>query len=318
MSRLLVILDGASEPLGDAPTTLEAASTPALDQLVADGLLGRLRTTPDGLAPGSETGIPVLLGCPPSAPVGRGWVEAAAARIAVGAGERAWRVDVHREDGSRASAEEATVLAAVLRRRLPRFRVAHLRGHRLLALGPREPHVGALDGFGLRVWGAEAPLAPRLDDATAVVSAPGAAAGCARLLGARVVVPAGATGDVDSDLDAKARAAAALLGEGVPTVVVHVGAPDEAAHRRDPAGKRAALEAADRRVIAPLRRLAESVAVAIDHATSPHTGRHDAAPTPCALAGPAFAPDEHVRLSERAAATTAVRADLWLRERAAA
>src|SRR3954449_10481600 len=42
-----------------------------------------------------------------------------------------------------------------------------------------------------------------LDDTPVVVAARGAAAGCARLLGAALVVPPGATGDVDSDLHAQ-------------------------------------------------------------------------------------------------------------------
>lgn len=280
MSRLLVILDGAAEPVGVGPTALEAAHTPALDALVAAGELGRLATTPAGLAAGSETGIPTLLGCPPAAPVGRGLIEAAAAHVAVPAGAGAWRIDAYREDGTRASAEEARGLAATLGVDRCRVRVTHLRGHRLLAVGLHAPQLEALDGFRLHVWGEGEPLAAQLDERTAVVCAVGAAAGCARLLGARVVVPQGVTGDVDSDLSAKARAAAALLREGVETVVVHVGGPDEAAHRRDPAAKRAAIEAADRELVAPLAPLAAHVAVAIDHETCPRTGRHGAAPTP--------------------------------------
>ncbi|MCW3012600.1 MAG: hypothetical protein JWO90_3004, partial [Solirubrobacterales bacterium] len=40
--------------------------------------------------------------------------------------------------------------------------------------------------------------------------------------------------------------------------------------------------------------------------------------TPCVLAGPATPPDAHARLTERAAAGTAVRADPWLHEGAIA
>ena len=85
----------------------------------------------------------------------------------------------------------------------------------------------------MRVWPDGACLPRALDDTTVVVAARGAAAGCARLLGAALVVPPGATGDVDSDLHAKARAAVDAIERGARRVVVHVGAPDEAAHRRD-------------------------------------------------------------------------------------
>ncbi len=95
MVDVLLILDGASEPLGaGAPTSLERARTPALDALAREGELSRLRTIAPGLPAGSEAAIPALLGWMPPAPVDRGALEAAARGIALGPGERAWRVDV--------------------------------------------------------------------------------------------------------------------------------------------------------------------------------------------------------------------------------
>ncbi len=308
MSRLLVILDGAAEPRTDGPTALERAHTPALDALVRTGSLGRLRTTPEGLEPGSETGIPTLLGFPPAEPVGRGWVEAAAAGAGTPDGIGAWRVDVLAADGTRAGAEEVRTVAAMLRMHLCRHRITVLHGHRLLVRGARRPKLQALNGFALRVWPDGARLEGSLDERTVVIAGPGAATGCARLLGARTVVPTGATGDVGSDLTAKARVAGALLSEGVETVVVHVGGPDEAAHRRDPEAKRRAIEAADRDVIVPLAGLAATMAVAIDHGTCPRTGRHDAAPTPVVLGGGGTG---HRRMTEREAAGTPVRDRVW-------
>jgi 2,3-bisphosphoglycerate-independent phosphoglycerate mutase len=93
--EVLVILDGASEPLRDGePTSLELARTPALDRLARQGELTRLRTIAPGLPAGSESAIPALLGWTPGAPVDRGALEAAAYGIEVGDGRRAWRVDV--------------------------------------------------------------------------------------------------------------------------------------------------------------------------------------------------------------------------------
>ena len=84
VKELLVILDGASEPLGGAsPTSLERARTPVLDRLARGGDLRRVRTVPDGLPAGSETAIPVLLGWVPHEPVDRALVEAAARDIDV-------------------------------------------------------------------------------------------------------------------------------------------------------------------------------------------------------------------------------------------
>ena len=53
MVAALVILDGASEPLGPAPTSLERAGTPALDALGREGGLSRVRTVaPAAAVPG--------------------------------------------------------------------------------------------------------------------------------------------------------------------------------------------------------------------------------------------------------------------------
>ena len=55
-----------------------------------------------------------------------------------------------------------------------------------------------------------------------------------------------------TDLCAKRRAAIEAIEEGAARVVVHVGAPDEAAHERDAAAKVAEIERADAQLIAPL------------------------------------------------------------------
>jgi len=316
---VLVILDGASEPLGEQPTALEAARTPALDALAPAGALSRLRTVAPGLPAGSETAIPALLGWTPPAPVDRGAVEAAAFGVRVDGGERAWRVDALAADGARADATGTATAAEHLRTLAPRHRIHQLAGHRLLLVGP-PPLPAELCPFGyptgtqrdtaLRAW-PEGIVPPRVLDArTVVVGARGAATGVARLMGARVVVPAGATGGVDTSLEAKARAALAAIAEGAARVVVHVGGPDEAAHARDRAGKVAAIERADRELIAPLAaavgEAGGTLRVCPDHGCDPRSGLHDDAPVPC-LDWPAAAPREHVasfdaRLTERAVA----------------
>lgn len=322
MTAVLVILDGASEPLRAGPTSLERAATPALDRLCAAGTVARVRTVAPWLAPGSESAIPALLGWTPPAGVDRGAVEAAAWEVPIDAdaGERAWRVDVRDRDGARA---EAAAVAGPLAAALPDHRVVALAGHRLLVVGRvepllpvaedaqphrRGPRLHAVTGtephrrlpsrpavVGMEAWPPEIPdvqlhlwpagiVPPRLlDDRTVVVAARGAAAGIGRLMGARVVVPTGATGRPGSDLAAKTAAALAALEEGAERVVVHVGGPDEAAHERDAAAKVAAIEAADRDVIAPLAALRErggTLTVTPDHGCDPVDGRHDAEPVP--------------------------------------
>jgi 2,3-bisphosphoglycerate-independent phosphoglycerate mutase len=304
---VLVILDGASEPLGSGPTSLERARTPVLDRLARAGTLARLRTVPEGLPPGSESGIPTLLGWPPSAPVDRGALEAAAHGVALAPGERAWRVDALGPDGRRAQEAGAAAAARSLRERLHEHRVLRLSGHRLLVCGaPPLPALGA----GLRAW-PEGALPPRLlSESTTVVAAAGAAAGVGRLMGARVVVPPGATGKPDTDLAAKLRAAVDAVEDGAERVVVHVGSPDEAAHERDAGGKVAAIERADRELVAPLaaclRAAGGTLSVCPDHGCDPRTGEHDAAPVPAlrwAVAAPAAGGR---RLTERAVAALPV------------
>jgi 2,3-bisphosphoglycerate-independent phosphoglycerate mutase len=352
---VLVILDGASEPMGSAPTSLERAQTPALDGLVAEGSMIRLRTVAPGLPAGSESAIPALLGWVPVGPVDRGAIEAAAHGIEVREGERAWRVD--RRDRSHAGAT-ARALAERLegRHSTAGHRVHHLAGHRMLlvapapartlgaellgvelrsgvlraglnagALGAETPRAGAPQ-HDLFVWPAGA-IPPRvLDERTVVIGARGAAIGIAQLMGARTVVPHGATGRPGTDLAAKAAAALETIDAGATRVVVHVGAPDEAAHERDAEAKVAAIEAADEQLLRPLaealraRRArlgagAATLQVCPDHGCDPATGRHDDAPVPClrwpfARVGEVPAPDDDPpferarggRLTERAVA----------------
>jgi 2,3-bisphosphoglycerate-independent phosphoglycerate mutase len=274
---VLVIPDGA------APEALARARTPVLAGLAAEGAVLRVATTPAGCPPGSETGIPALLGAPPSAPVGRGRVDAAAYGIDVPDDVVPWRADLVYNNGRRASVRQARDVCAHLR---PAYAIG---GHRLLLLAAERPADRRLLGLRLRVWPDGDALRGPLPVATTLVCARGAAAGCGRLLGAHVVVPEGATGDVDTDLHAKVHAAVAEIARGAARVVVHVGAPDEAAHRRDQAAMVAALERIDAELLAPLREVVAvhggRLAVCPDHGTDPRTGAHSAQPVPAVLWG---------------------------------
>jgi 2,3-bisphosphoglycerate-independent phosphoglycerate mutase len=254
-----------------------------------------VRTVPDGLPAGSETAIPLLLGWAPTAAVDRGALEAAAHQVELTEGERAWRVDVDDEGG----VDEAI---ALLRADAPGHRVRRLAGHRLLLCG-RPPLPAAASRVGLRPW-PEGAVPPRvLDERTIVIAARGAAAGAARLMGAKVVNPPGATGMPDSDFVAKAvYARAAIAARRTERVVVHVGAPDEAAHRRDRSLKIATIERADREILGPIAQAVRAAGgrlrVCPDHGCDPETGEHDAAPVPC-LTWPASS-GAGGRLTERA------------------
>ncbi|RDI73591.1 Metalloenzyme-type protein [Gaiella occulta] len=305
MVAVLVILDGASEPGGATATSLERARTPALDELAAAGTLSRVRTVPAGLPAGSETAIPVLLGWTPAVPVDRGMIEAAARDVPLAEGQRAWRVDVVAADGGRAEETSVGRAADELRAAAPRHSVQPIGEHRLLLTGPPPLPIAAREG--LRVW-AEGALPPRLlGPATVVVAARGAAAGVARLMGADVVVPDGATGSLDTDLEAKAASALEAMARGAKQVVVHVGAPDEASHRRNPAAKVAAIERIDRELVTPLARAVMraggTLRVCPDHGCDPRTGIHDGDPVPCLTwSAGAGGNGGRMRLTERAVA----------------
>lgn len=307
--HVLVILDGASEPLGAQPTCLERASTPTLDRLAREGSLFRLRTVPDGLLAGSEVAIPGLLGWTPNAPVDRAAIEAAAHEIDVPAGSRPWRVDVLDAVGGRAAPPDVARAARGLRTGAPGHAIHHLTGHRLLLVGA-EPLPDAARAAGLHVWPDGVTVPELLDATTVVVAARGAGAGIGALLGARVVVPQGATGGVGTDLGAKAIAAAQAVRAGAERVVVHVGGADEAAHARDASAKVAFLGRADRELIAPLALAVQQAGgmlrVCPDHGCDPATGEHDAQPVPClawnAVAAVGVATLALGRLTERAVA----------------
>jgi 2,3-bisphosphoglycerate-independent phosphoglycerate mutase len=273
---------------------------PVLRELAATGAVVRVAATPPGLPAGSETGIASLLGVPPRQRVGRGWIDAAAYGIEIPEGMTAWRADLLYRSGKRASIRQARDVCAHL------GRSAHaVSGHRLLLVGTERPADRRLLGLYVRVWPAGAPPQGSVPVDTAVVAARGAAAGSARLLGARVVTPPGATGDVDTDLGAKAAAAIEAVGAGTARVVVHFGAPDEAAHRRAPEAVVKTLERMDRELLAPLRDAVRErggrLAICPDHGTDPFTGRHDPAPVPAVLSGDGVICDGPSRMTERAA-----------------
>lgn len=291
MVEALVILDGAAEDPRSSPTSLERARTPTLDTLCAEGDVRLFRTIPSGLPAGSEVGIPTLLGIDLAATPSRGLIEAAACGIRVPPGSHAWRVDLPRELATDPLLKEAA----------PRLGLVYLRGHRYLFIGDDEPSLPAP----WTVWPAGPPLPGISGPSTALIAARGAAAGIGRLIGARVLIPDGATGDTDTDFSAKAAEAIRAMATA-SRVAVHIGAPDEASHRRDPDAKVAALEAIDALVLAPLAAAIHkrhgTLVVGPDHGTDPCTGEHLSDPVPLLRWGSGVSASGPSRLIESALA----------------
>lgn len=120
-----VVLDGlGDEPIPDLGnrTPLEAAATPHLDALAAEGSLGSCTTVGEGIAPESDIAVMALLGYDPARDhPGRGVVEALGAGIDFQDGDLAWRCNfatvedwpnlADRRAGRELSSEEGEALA---------------------------------------------------------------------------------------------------------------------------------------------------------------------------------------------------------------
>ncbi|MBN1699711.1 MAG: cofactor-independent phosphoglycerate mutase [Spirochaetales bacterium] len=129
MKYVIVIADGAADvPLDDlgGKTPLETARIPYTDELVANGIIGCVRTVPPGMQPGSDVAIMSLLGNDPAACYsGRAPIEAVARGITLGQSEWAFRCNLvtiidnvmidHSSDNI--SSEEAAILIGEVNRR---------------------------------------------------------------------------------------------------------------------------------------------------------------------------------------------------------
>jgi 2,3-bisphosphoglycerate-independent phosphoglycerate mutase len=110
MKHLILVGDG----MGDRPrddlegrTVLEAAQTPHMDRLAAQGRLGLARTIPPGMDPGSDTANMSLMGYDPEVfHTGRSPIEAAAMGVELGPEDIAFRCNLVCLDFG-----EATVMA---------------------------------------------------------------------------------------------------------------------------------------------------------------------------------------------------------------
>jgi len=121
----------------------------------------------------------------------------------------------------------------------------------------------------------------------AVVGAVDLVRGIGRLAGLDVIDVPGATGDLDTDYGAKARAAIAALDDH-DLVWVHVEAPDEAAHMGDVRAKVRAIERVDAEVLAPILSSSQRPAALVlpDHHTWLSTRTHADAPVPFVISEP--------------------------------
>jgi len=113
--------------------------------------------------------------------------------------------------------------------------------------------------------------------------------GLAKLVGFDILEVPGATGFVDTNYQGKGRAAVRAL-EKYDLVFIHIEAPDEASHSRDPVLKKKVIEQIDKHIVGPVLKGLQSydswrILVIPDHPTPVETGAHAADPVPFAMAG---------------------------------
>jgi len=113
--------------------------------------------------------------------------------------------------------------------------------------------------------------------------------GFCKCLGFKAVSVKGATGYVDTDYIAKAKAAAKEASK-LP-VLLHFEAPDEASHEKSLSLKLEAIRGVDNAVGTLIDEGCETIVLMADHATSVETGLHVRTPVPAAFTGLDLKPD---------------------------
>jgi 2,3-bisphosphoglycerate-independent phosphoglycerate mutase len=96
--RVLLVPDGMADepqPALGGRTPLEAAATPAMDDLARGGICGLAKTVPDGMAPGSDVANLAVLGYDPAAVFsGRSPLEAASIGVELGPDDVSYRLNL--------------------------------------------------------------------------------------------------------------------------------------------------------------------------------------------------------------------------------
>jgi 2,3-bisphosphoglycerate-independent phosphoglycerate mutase len=131
----------------------------------------------------------------------------------------------------------------------------------------------------------------------AVISGVDIMRGLARMTGMEVLDVPGVTGDMNNDYVAQAIGALKTL-ERYDMVIIHVEAPDEAAHAGLVKEKIEAIQKVDKEIVSRLRswdKDALRVLILPDHSTPIQVQTHVADPVPFILCGPGLTPTSQVR-----------------------
>jgi len=378
MKYCVLIIDGAADlplPERGGKTCLELAHTPNLDAMAQEGILGLVRTVPEGMEASSACACMSVLGYDPKVYYhGRAGIEARSVGIPIDNGEVVFRCNlVAIGDGKMWSysagyigTEKAGQLIRALKESLgnddilfyPGVSYRHLcklkgREDALLATCtpphdiPDKPIADFLPrGQGsdflrdlmarsetvLRdhpvnverrsrgdipatmiwlFWGSgRAPDMPAFMEVyglhAAMTSGVDLLRGLARMLGMEVLDIPGVTDSLDNDYAAQAFGALEAIKEH-DLVIIHIEAPDEAAHDGSIDGKIEAIQRVDEEVVSRLRSWRPDglrVLVMPDHPTPIKTQTHSPEPVPFVLWGPGFTANGVKRFTEAEAKRT--------------
>jgi 2,3-bisphosphoglycerate-independent phosphoglycerate mutase len=124
--------------------------------------------------------------------------------------------------------------------------------------------------------------------------------GVCRMIGMDVTEVTGATGGLDTDLDAKRKAVLREL-KNHDLVILHVKGFDEAAHDGDFNGKIKLIERLDK-TVGQLKNRVDFVALVIDHTTPVTAREHAGDSVPVVISGPGVRTDDVQSYDERSAA----------------
>jgi 2,3-bisphosphoglycerate-independent phosphoglycerate mutase len=142
------------------------------------------------------------------------------------------------------------------------------------------------------------PLQERFGIRGACVAAAALVKGVCRMAGMSVVDVPGATGSVNTDLNAKARAALKAL-ETHEFVLLHVKGFDEASHDGNVEAKVQLIERVDG-MLSQLVGAVDLVILAVDHTTPVTVREHTGDPVPVVISGAGVRPDNVSAYNERA------------------
>ena len=148
----------------------------------------------------------------------------------------------------------------------------------------------------------------------AVISAVDLVKGLALILNMNVIEVPGATGNIDTDYDAKASYAIKAL-DDYDLIVVHIEAPDEMGHSGNSKEKAKSIEDIDKKIVGPiLQHLKQSAdhfrfLVLPDHYTPIAIRTHSNEPVPFAIYGDGIKKDKGFKFTEKNAKKTGLKID---------